>query len=628
MKHSEKKDFDLIVVGGGHAGVEAALIAARLGLRVALLTLDAKAIARMSCNPAIGGLAKGQMVREIDVLGGIMPFAADQNGLQFKMLNRSKGRSVWSPRAQVDKRAYEITVQRVVETCRGLTVLTGEAVDILASVSAVSGVIMRGGSRIFSRAVILTCGTFLNGLIHIGNRKVRAGRMGESGSTGITKALTARGLKSGRLKTGTPPRLLGSSIDWKKTSEIFGDEYPVPFSYRTTNFQPPNIPCHSVRTNSECHEIIRENLGRSPMFSGDILGVGPRYCPSIEDKIHRFAHRDAHVLFLEPEWRDSDQIYVNGFSTSLPESVQLAALRLVPGLDKVQLLRPGYAIEYDYFFPSQHRATLESKLISGLFFAGQINGTSGYEEAAAQGLLAGINAAASILNKEPLTLTRDEAYIGVLIDDLITKDTLEPYRMFTSRAEHRLMLRYTNADRRLLDKARTHHLISDRHYAFLKMKINATDSIQKALHKSLDPGQINPFLLAQNERPITHRRPATHILKRPGISIQDIPEDLFNTIDLSAFEPHQRDEIFAEAETAIKYAGYIQRQNNTIARMRRQEQHRIPGDIDYLSIISLSSEGREKLNKIRPETLGQAMRISGVSPADISVLSVLLYKHS
>ena len=626
MKHSEK-DFDLVVVGGGHAGVEAALIAAQLGLSVALVTLDPKTIARMSCNPAIGGLAKGQMVREIDILGGTMPFAADQTGLQFKMLNRSKGRSVWSPRAQVDKRAYETTVQKSVKNCLGLTVVAGESVDILESVSAVSGILLRDGSRISSRAVILTCGTFLNGLIHIGNRKIRAGRMGEPGANGMTEALVARGLKSGRLKTGTPPRLLRASINWKKTSEIAGDKYPVPFSCRTTNFQPPNISCHSVRTNSECHKIIHENLELSPIFSGDILGIGPRYCPSIEDKIHRFAHRDSHMLFLEPEWRDSDQIYVNGFSTSLPESVQLKALRHVPGLKNVQLLRPGYAIEYDYFFPSQHRATLESKFITGLFFAGQINGTSGYEEAAAQGLLAGINATAAIQNKEPLTLTRNEAYIGVLIDDLITKDTLEPYRMFTSRAEHRLILRYTNADRRLLDKARAHRLITDRHYAFLRKKLDATDDVQKALHKSLDPLQINPFLLARNERPLKQRQPASHILKRPGISIQDIPEDLFDAIDLSAFELHQRNEILAEAETAIKYAGYIQRQNKTIARMQRQEQHRIPGDIDYLSIVSLSTEGREKLCNIRPETLGQAMRISGVSPADISVLSVLLYKH-
>jgi tRNA uridine 5-carboxymethylaminomethyl modification enzyme len=626
VKHS-RRDYDIAVIGGGHAGVEAALVASRYGLRIALVTLDEKAIARMSCNPAIGGLAKGQMVREIDVLGGIMPFAADQSGLQFKILNRSKGRSVWSPRAQVDKRAYEFVVQKAVKNCPGLTVVSGEAVDIIESSSTVSGVLLRDGTRINSRAVILTCGTFLNGLIHIGDRKIRAGRMGESESSGITEALVSRGLNSGRLKTGTPPRLLRSSVNWKNTSKIIGDEKPVPFSFRTKNFQPLNVPCHAVRTNSECHEIINENLGRSPMFSGDILGIGPRYCPSIEDKIHRFAHRDSHMLFLEPEWLDSDQIYVNGFSTSLPEDVQLKALRQVPGLGNVQLLRPGYAIEYDYFFPSQHRATLESKIISGLFFAGQINGTSGYEEAAAQGLLAGINAAASIQNIEPLTLTRNEAYIGVLIDDLITKDTREPYRMFTSRAEHRLMLRYTNADRRLVEKARAHQLISDRQFTFLKKKINATDAVQMALQKSLNPHQINPSLLAQKERPIKQRQPAIHILKRPGISIQDIPDALFNSIDLSAFEPHQRNEILSEAETAIKYAGYIQRQNKTIARLQRQEQHKIPGDIDYLSIISLSAEGREKLNTIRPETLGQAMRISGVSPADISVLSVLLYKH-
>ncbi|NOZ04610.1 MAG: tRNA uridine-5-carboxymethylaminomethyl(34) synthesis enzyme MnmG [FCB group bacterium] len=616
-------DFDLIVAGGGHAGVEAAIIAAKLGLRVGLITMNTNAIARMSCNPAIGGLAKGQMVRELDVLGGIMPRIADQTGIQFKMLNRSKGRSVWSPRAQIDKRHYEALLQDTIAKQPNLSTIQEEVVDILENHHAVRGVVLRDGSRLSCRALVLTCGTFLNGLIHIGNRKVCAGRMGEVRAEGITEALKSRGYRTGRLKTGTPPRLIKQTIDWSRTRLVLGDETPTPFSYRTRTFSPPNLPCHTVRTTPACHEILRSNVHLSPLFSGDISGVGPRYCPSIEDKIFRFSHHESHLLFLEPEWTNSDQIYTNGFSTSLPEKVQLRALREIPGLERVAFFRPGYAIEYDFIPPAQHRATLESKTISGLFFAGQINGTSGYEEAAVQGLIAGVNAANQILNREPLTIGRDEAYIGVLIDDLITKDTLEPYRMFTSRAEYRLLLRFSNADARLLEKARKHKLIEGRLYDELQKKLSATEEVITSLDRSLLPHEINPVLSQHNERVIRQKLPARDLLKRPSVSIHFLIDPSKKTL-ADDFEPFIADEILLEAETKIKYAGYIKRQREQVAKMKQQETYRLPEHIDYAALSGLSIEAREKLQSVRPETLGQAMRISGVSPADISVLSVLL----
>ena len=624
MKQTKK--HDLIVCGGGHAGVEAALIAAKLGSSVLMITLDAQAVGRMSCNPAIGGLAKGQIVKEIDVLGGIMGLATDASGLQFKILNKTKGKSVWSPRAQVDKREYEKFVSSHIN--KNITVFEGEVVGVRVKSGRVAGVVLRDKSTFESPCVVLTCGTFLSGLIHVGQKKIRAGRMGEGAAEGITESLVSLGFKTSRLKTGTPPRLDKRTIDWKKTVLVSGDKKPLPFSYRTKHFNPQSLPCHLVQTNMESKNVIKKNLLESPMYSGDVDGVGPRYCPSIEDKISRFPHHDSHTLFLEPEWYLSDQIYVNGFSTSLPENIQLEALRTIPALEHVKFFRPGYAIEYDFFPPAQLKSTLETKLVGGLFFAGQINGTSGYEEAAAQGLLAGINATTKIKNKEPLTLGRDDAYIGVMIDDLITKDTAEPYRMFTSRAEYRILLRFSNAPSRLLSYSKKFGLLSKGDLGAIEKREAMLSKTVKSLSNKLIPGDINRVLKAANETPIKTPTSIAAILRRPKINIKNIPKGAYQRPSVRTSMAQQEEEILIEAESTIKYEGYIKRQENQIKHIKKHESQKIPPETNYKKILGLSNEAQEKLTFVKPQTLGQASRVSGISPADTSILAVMFTKKT
>ena len=621
MKHQDK-NYNLVVVGGGHAGIEAALIAHKRGIKTLLISMDKNSIGRTSCNPAVGGLAKGQMVKEVDVLGGMMGAFADLSTLQSKTLNKSKGRSVWSPRSQIDKNLYEKIAQGYIKKV-GLEVLEAEVVSLYIKNNSINGIFLRDKSKIKCSSVVLTCGTFLNGLIHIGNEQMKAGRYGEKRSEGITENLNSLGLESGRLKTGTPPRIKRSTVDWKKGEAGYGDERPSPLSYRTKKFFPKDEPCYSFRTNKKTHEVILENLSSSAMYSGKSMATGPRYCPSIEDKVYKFSQNPSHILQLEPEWTMSEQIYVNGFSTSLEEKVQLQSLRTVKGLEEVEFIRPGYAIEYDFFYPSQLKDTLESKAISGLFLAGQINGTSGYEEASSQGVIAGINASCYVLNEEPLVLKRNDAYIGVLIDDLILKDTDEPYRMFTSRAEYRLQLRSSNADQRLLKKSKEYKLLNSNTLKCLSKKVENTKKIVKHLeNNNVKPKIINTRLEELNEKVINKPTRISNILKRPKVSISDFKinvEHLKNSLTT-----HMREEILFEAETIIKYSGYINRQKEEIDKIKVYEGMIIPEKFDYNSIKSLSNESREKFIKIKPQTIGQAQRINGIRPSDISILLVYL----
>ena len=621
MKRQDKK-FDLVVVGGGHAGIEAALIAHKRGVKTLLISMDKNSVGRTSCNPAVGGLAKGQMVKEVDVLGGMMGAFADLSTLQSKTLNKSKGRSVWSPRSQIDKNLYEKIAQGYIKKV-GLEVLEAEVVSLYIKNNSILGVFLRDKTKISCSSVVLTCGTFLNGLIHIGKEQIKAGRYGEKRSEGITENLNSLGLVSGRLKTGTPPRIKRSTVNWKKGEAGYGDKKPSPLSYRTERFSPKNEPCYSFRTNKKTHELILQNLSSSAMYSGKNMATGPRYCPSIEDKVYKFDQNPSHVLQLEPEWTMSEQIYVNGFSTSLEEKIQLKSLRTVKGLEGVEFIRPGYAIEYDFFYPSQLKNTLESKAISGLFMAGQINGTSGYEEASSQGVIAGINSSCFILNEEPLVLKRNDAYIGVLIDDLILKDTDEPYRMFTSRAEYRLQLRSSNADQRLLEKSKKYKLLDNKTLKSLSKKVEITKKIVKHLeNNNVKPKIINTRLEELNEKPINEPTRISNILKRPKVSISDFKIDVVQLEN--SLTTHMKEEIFFEAETIIKYSGYINRQKEEIDKIKVYEEMIIPEQFDYNNIKSLSNESREKFINIKPQTIGQAQRINGIRPSDISILLVYL----
>lgn len=613
-----KNIYDIIVVGAGHAGNEAAASSANLGSKTLLITMDMNKIGQMSCNPAMGGIAKGQIVREIDALGGYSGLVSDASAIQFRMLNRSKGPAMWSPRTQNDRAQFADTWRYYLENTSNVDFWQDHVTEVIFENQCVAGVKTGLGVIFYARAVVITSGTFLNGVIHIGEKNFGGGRIGEKRSEGLTEQLNALGLKSGRMKTGTPPRLDGRTIDYSKLSEQPGDENPGQFSFLPHHPITSQISCWITYTSPLVHEILEEGFEHSPMFAGRIQGVGPRYCPSIEDKIVRFADKTAHQLFVEPEGRRTYEIYLNGFSTSLPEEIQYRALREIAGLENVKMFRPGYAIEYDYFYPDQLLHSLQAKGIPGLYLAGQINGTTGYEEAACQGLMAGINAALFIKEQEPLILSRDQAYIGVLIDDLITKSTDEPYRMFTSRAEYRTLLRQDNADERLTPLSHAIGLASDERMERLNRKATSVQATINILQQtSAAPEEINTLLESKGSSPITQKTKLSQVLSRPGIALGD----LLNILpEINIPEQTMREEVLAQAEIQIKYSGYIEKERELANKLNRLEYVKIPEIFDYSNISNLSYEAKSKLSRIRPENIGQASRISGVNPSDIAIL--------